>query len=130
MYCTDLLDNTKKSYDGQSSQLLDLFGLKSDVLNKEVSDEHIKLIHSYLDNNWKQVVLLLGLSQSDVELRAKQNPNRAKQNPNQTNPMVIDLLQEWKRRQKHNKKCTYQFLLKALMKAGCLEVIVLLNHGE
>ena len=110
--------NSSTSMEGevyiQSPQMVELckkFELRSDDIDKEVSDEHINEIYSQLEK-WEEVANHLGLTGPDIEGIVRKASSFV-------GLMRLYTLQEWKKKKKINKTNTYQVLLEALLKCGC-----------
>ena len=98
-----------------SSQLSDLckqFGLTSDDIDKEVSDEHILECDFQLEE-WELVAAYLGLTRADIQ--AIEHPDEPDEEE-----MRLYILQKWKTKKSHG-AAAYHVLLKALIKCECKE---------
>ena len=118
--CTFFSDLFKNPPKDPSSQLVDLckeFGLTSDDIDKEVSDNDIIKFYPLL-KCWKIVAAHLRLTQKDIQ--DVEYPAWSQSRPDKE-LLPLFMLQEWKRKKILDKGATYQVLLEALIQCRCTE---------
>ena len=93
------------------------FGLTSDDIDKEVSDNDIIEFYPML-KCWEIVAAHLHLTQKDIQ--DIQYPAGSRRLPDKE-LLPLYMLQEWKRKRILDKGATYQVLLEALIQCRCTE---------
>ena len=102
------------------------FGLTSNDIDKEVSDEHILEFYPLLKERdfqaekWRLVAAHLGFLKADIE-HLDESLTQLFWPCDHEELMIMNLymLQEWKSNRTFNKKATYQVLLEALIRCKC-----------